>query len=378
LCFQDEFHGITQGSLASGVRGRVVGLLLHFGASVLDRNGETAGAHGREIDHIIAYEGSFLGPDTFFSSDLFEGSALVLNTLADVFELQIAGAKRNRFRDPLGDETGLDSSQPCQRNGGPVVGVKAFGLDQRLAVKAESSFATVVCGLLEHALLSSCRSREDEELAVGEDTVDVEEKEFDFAGSGLSGQFLRHRRNFSSQMPGPWRSFQSCNELHLKFTIGYSVCAAGVRGTARPLEGLMIARKVYVRVKPNALKTFADLLEAEISPWLRSQAGFLDLITLAAPDASEVQVLSFWDHAGSGEADQGSPYPDEMLRKLETVLDGISHPRTFDIVSSTIERFAPQRREKVGDEDRLASVNSGVYVSVPADTDPNWQEPFLR
>jgi hypothetical protein len=108
----------------------------------------------------------------------------------------------------------------------------------------------------------------------------------------------------------------------------------------------MIARKVYVRVKPNALKAFADLLETEICPWLRTQAGFLDLIALAAPDASEVQVLSFWGHGENGQDAHCSPYPDEMLHKLEKLLDGISHARTFDIVSSTIERFAPERRKE--------------------------------
>ena len=128
-------------------------------------------------------------------------------------------------------------------------------------------------------------------------------------------------------------------------------------------------------MKPNALRAFADLMETEICPWLRTQPGFMDLITLAAPDDSEVQVLSFWGQAGNGQNDPCSPYPDEMLQKLEKVLDGISHPRTFDIVSSTIERLATL---KMTDRDRLESADSGLYTSVSADTDPNWQEPFLR
>jgi hypothetical protein len=45
----------------------------------------------------------------------------------------------------------------------------------------------------------------------------------------------------------------------------------------------MFARKVAARLKPNSLTEFTNLMEHEILPWLRKQEGFLDLITLAAP-----------------------------------------------------------------------------------------------
>jgi len=46
----------------------------------------------------------------------------------------------------------------------------------------------------------------------------------------------------------------------------------------------MFARKVAARLKPNSLPEFTNLMSSEILPWLRTQDGFLDLITLAAPD----------------------------------------------------------------------------------------------
>jgi hypothetical protein len=61
----------------------------------------------------------------------------------------------------------------------------------------------------------------------------------------------------------------------------------------------MFARKVAARLKPNSLPEFVDLMEREILPWLRKQEGFLDLITLAAPDGSEIATISFWDHEAS-------------------------------------------------------------------------------
>jgi hypothetical protein len=80
--------------------------------------------------------------------------------------------------------------------------MEAFCFDHALAVEAEASLATVSGGLfffflIKDALFGSWRGREDEELAVGEDAVNVKEKEFDFAGARVGGEF-RHRGDFSS------------------------------------------------------------------------------------------------------------------------------------------------------------------------------------
>ena len=73
----------------------------------------------------------------------------------------------------------------------------------------------------------------------------------------------------------------------------------------------MFARKVSVRLKPNSLDKFTNLMEREILPWLRRQKGFLDLITLALPDGSEVATISFWDQ-------EDMFGPQEAYAKLES------------------------------------------------------------
>ena len=68
------------------------------------------------------------------------------------------------------------------------MGVKTFGLDQGQTLEAKAGVAGVFGGLrlrslVEGALLGSSRCGEDEEFAIGEDAVDVEQEEFDFAGA---------------------------------------------------------------------------------------------------------------------------------------------------------------------------------------------------
>jgi hypothetical protein len=101
----------------------------------------------------------------------------------------------------------------------------------------------------------------------------------------------------------------------------------------------MFARKVAARLKPNALSEFINLVEGEILPWLRQQEGFLDLITLAVPDGSEVATISFWDHKDNAQAYNPSGYP-EGLETLGEILDSAPYVKTFEVVRSTFPRAA--------------------------------------
>ncbi len=110
----------------------------------------------------------------------------------------------------------------------------------------------------------------------------------------------------------------------------------------------MVARKVAARLKPNSLREFANLMENEILPWLRKQAGFLDLITLAVPASREIAIISFWDHTGSVQAYNSGAYP-EVLKILARLLDGTPYVKTFDVVSSTFQEVGFAQPREAGD-----------------------------
>ncbi|MGO9127576.1 MAG: hypothetical protein ACLP6G_22145 [Terriglobales bacterium] len=103
----------------------------------------------------------------------------------------------------------------------------------------------------------------------------------------------------------------------------------------------MFARNVSVHLKPNTVGEFTRALESEILPWLRQQEGFLDLITLADPGGREVLAISFWDLKENAQTYGSTGYP-EALKILKKLLDGTPHVRTFDVVSSTLQKVTPR------------------------------------
>jgi hypothetical protein len=113
----------------------------------------------------------------------------------------------------------------------------------------------------------------------------------------------------------------------------------------------MFARKVAARLKPNSLAQFANLMESEILPWLRAQDGFLDLITLAAPDGREVATISFWDHGGSAHAFDSCGYP-QALKILADLLDSAPYVKTFEVLSSTFQNAALGHQRESEDSER--------------------------
>jgi ATP-dependent Lhr-like helicase len=105
---------------------------------------------------------------------------------------QIAGAKSDGFRNPLGDQPQPDSRQPRQRNGCPVMRIESLCLDVVLAYQPESASISVSRGMFLCGLFSRCRRGKDPNLPVSEHTVDIEQKDLD-----SPRPVFGHGRNFS-------------------------------------------------------------------------------------------------------------------------------------------------------------------------------------
>lgn len=97
----------------------------------------------------------------------------------------------------------------------------------------------------------------------------------------------------------------------------------------------MFARKVAARLRPGSLGEFANLMEFEVLPWLKTQKGFLDLIILSDSDGTEIATISFWDHKENAQEYNSSGYP-TVLKKLAGLLDGTPYVKTFEVINSTL------------------------------------------
>ena len=123
----------------------------------------------------------------------------------------------------------------------------------------------------------------------------------------------------------------------------------------------MFARHVTVKLKPGTLAEFTRVMDNEILPWLRKQKGFLDTITLAVPSGREVVSISFWDQEESAQVYDSTGYP-EVLHILQKILAGTPQVRTFDVVSSTLQKvdlskafFSTGRGHRHGDSTTAAN-----------------------
>ena len=120
----------------------------------------------------------------------------------------------------------------------------------------------------------------------------------------------------------------------------------------------MFARKVAARLKPNSITEFTNLIEYEILPWLQKQDGFLDLITLAAPDGLEVATISFWDQQCNAQTYDATAYS-EALKLLEKLLDAPPYVKLFDVVGST---FQPVTRTRPPEAENLSQPTASSQV----------------
>ena len=96
----------------------------------------------------------------------------------------------------------------------------------------------------------------------------------------------------------------------------------------------MFARSVSIRLKPNRVAKFTQIVECEILPLLRQQKGFRDEITLILPEGMQAVGISLWDRPEDANAYSSAAYP-QVLQSLLAVTDGSPEVHVFEVSNST-------------------------------------------
>ena len=101
----------------------------------------------------------------------------------------------------------------------------------------------------------------------------------------------------------------------------------------------MFARSVSIRLKPNSIAEFTQMIDKETLPLLRKQKGFQDEITFVVPGGREVVGISLWDRKENAEAYNRDNYP-RVLKALGNVVEGTPQVRTYEVANSTFHKIA--------------------------------------
>ncbi len=101
----------------------------------------------------------------------------------------------------------------------------------------------------------------------------------------------------------------------------------------------MFARKVSVRLKPDAAGQFLQKMENDVIPLLRKQRGFLDELTLISQSGKEVYAYSFWESSEDAERYDSTAFQ-EVTRLLTGLLDGTLRINTYMVANSTFHKLA--------------------------------------
>ena len=103
----------------------------------------------------------------------------------------------------------------------------------------------------------------------------------------------------------------------------------------------MFARSISIRLKPNSVAEFTQLIENESLPVLRKQKGFQDEITFVVPGGAEVLGISLWDKKENAEAYGRDSYAG-VLKALGKVVEGTPQVRSYEVCNSTFHNIAAQ------------------------------------
>jgi hypothetical protein len=101
----------------------------------------------------------------------------------------------------------------------------------------------------------------------------------------------------------------------------------------------MFARSVAMRLKPNSVTAFTQMIEKETLPQLRKQKGFQDEITFVVPGGAEAVGISLWDQKENADAYGRDSYPG-VLKALANVVEGTPQVRTYEVANSTFHKIS--------------------------------------
>ena len=96
----------------------------------------------------------------------------------------------------------------------------------------------------------------------------------------------------------------------------------------------MIARNITMRLKADSVAEFSRILETEVLPLLRKQAGFQDDINFISTSGGQAVGISFWDTQEHAEGYTQGNYP-EALKSLAGVLEGSPQVHNWQMTTST-------------------------------------------
>jgi hypothetical protein len=157
---EDEVDRVATGSEAAGERRNVVRDPLDLLTSIGGRDGQANFTQDGQIDNVVSDVGDLVQRAGFILEDLVDRIHLVRLALIDVIDLEVASADRHGLRLALGDEAKLQSCQSRERNSKTIMGVKAF------------DFCAFAVG-----------TGHDSNVAVGKNSIDVVEEDFDAIGA---------------------------------------------------------------------------------------------------------------------------------------------------------------------------------------------------
>jgi len=100
----------------------------------------------------------------------------------------------------------------------------------------------------------------------------------------------------------------------------------------------MFARWVTMKLQPNSVQEFTRTLEKDIIPLLRKQTGFKEEFSFVASGDKEAVAISLWDRRENAEA-YGSGQYSEVVKLLETVVEGTPNVQSGEVSNSTIQRI---------------------------------------